>query len=99
MRFILNEPLPTPTPAAWWAWGYLVVFGGVLAYTAFIIAVRNLPTRIVMTYSYVNPLVALALGWIVLKEEVTVWTLIGAGLIVLSVFGIYKTKSGSAPVD
>lgn len=93
MRFALNEPLPRPTPAAWAAWVYLVVFGGVLAYTAFIIAVRNLPTRIVMTYSYVNPLVALFLGWIVLREEITVWTLVGAGLIVLSVFGIYKTKS------
>jgi len=95
MRFALNEPLPRPTPAAWAAWAYLVVFGGVLAYTAFIIAVRNLPTRIVMTYSYVNPLVALFLGWIVLREEITVWTLVGAGLIVLSVLGIYKTKSAN----
>ena len=95
MRFILNEPLPAPTPAAWGAWLYLVVFGGILAYTAFIIAVRNLPTRIVMTYSYVNPLVALFLGWMVLKEEITSWTIIGAGLILLSVFGIYKTKTAA----
>jgi drug/metabolite transporter (DMT)-like permease len=93
MRMMLNEPPPTPTPAAWGALAYLIIFGSVFAFTAFIIAVKSLPMRIVMTYAYVNPLVALFLGWMILGERMTVWTFIGTILIVVSVFGIYRTKS------
>jgi drug/metabolite transporter (DMT)-like permease len=47
---------------------YLVVFGSIVAYSAYMYAIQKLPLPLVSTYSYVNPLVALALGWLVLSE-------------------------------
>ena len=68
---ITNEPAPTPTPEAWYAWVYLVLFGAVLAFTSYISALRMLPTKIVMTYAYVNPVLAVFLGWVILGEQIT----------------------------
>ena len=90
---LTGEPLPTPTVQAWMAWGYLVVFGAVLAYTAFVSALRQLPTSVVMTYPYVNPVVALILGALILQEEITVWTLAGSSLILLGVAGVFRSRS------
>jgi len=63
MSLLLQEPFPHPTPSAWLAWGYLVVFGSIMAYTSYIRALKLLPITITMTYSYVNPVLALLLGW------------------------------------
>jgi len=88
-----REPLPTPTPEAWGAWAYLVVFGSVIAFTSYMATLRALPYRIVMTYAYVNPVIAVFLGWLILQEEVTGWTLAGAGLVVAGVAGIFNNRS------
>lgn len=88
--FILREPIPTPTTEAWIAWFYLVTIGSILAFTSFILALKLLPISLVMTYAYVNPVLALTLGWLILKEPITLFTLIGAFLIILSVIGIYR---------
>jgi drug/metabolite transporter (DMT)-like permease len=74
----LGEIAPQPTIAAWVAWGYLVVFGSVLAFTSYIYALRFLPISIAMTYAYVNPVLALFLGWLLLGEPIGNWTLLGA---------------------
>jgi drug/metabolite transporter (DMT)-like permease len=87
-----GEPWPRPTPEAWWAWGYLVVFGSIIAFTSFVQALRLLPTRIVFTYAYVNPLIAVALGWLVLSEPITGWTIAGAILILLGVAGVFHDR-------
>ncbi|MFH1632658.1 MAG: EamA family transporter, partial [Chloroflexota bacterium] len=52
MVLLLREPLPAPTTEAWLAWGYLVIFGSLLAFTSFVRALQLLPTKIVMTYGY-----------------------------------------------
>lgn len=88
----LGEPLPHPTAVAWFAWVYLVIFGSVFAFTAYIFALRLLPINIAMTYAYVNPVLALFLGWLLLNEPVSFWTLLGALLVVVSVFGIFRVK-------
>ena len=75
-----------------WAWGYLVIFGSVIAFTSFVKALRLLPTGIVMTYAYVNPLVAVFLGWLILGEPVTIYTLAGMTLIVLGVMGVFRER-------
>ncbi|KAA3642976.1 MAG: EamA family transporter [Chloroflexi bacterium] len=93
---LTREPLPTPTAEAWLAWGYLVLFGAVLAYTAFVSALRQLPTSIVMTYPYVNPVVAVILGAIILQEEITIWTLAGSALILLGVAGVFRARARRA---
>jgi drug/metabolite transporter (DMT)-like permease len=87
-----REPLPDPTPQAWTAWGYLVVFGSLLAYTSFIYALRLLPTTVVMTYAYVNPVIAVLLGWLILSEPITGYTLAAMVLIVAGVYGVFRDK-------
>jgi drug/metabolite transporter (DMT)-like permease len=56
---LCQEPIPHPSAQAWLAWGYLIVFGSLIAYTSFLVALRTLPISVVMTYGYVNPLLAL----------------------------------------
>jgi drug/metabolite transporter (DMT)-like permease len=87
-----NEPLPKPIPQAWLAWGYLVVVGSLIAFTAYVRAVQLLPTSVVMTYPYVNPVIAVGLGWGILGEEVTGWTLSGAVLVLLGVAGVFQER-------
>lgn len=93
LALLVKEPRPTPTPEAWLAWGYLVVIGGVLAFTSFVVALRLLPTSVVMTYAYVNPVIAVALGWLLLNEQVTVWTIGGSALVLLGVAGVFRNRS------
>jgi drug/metabolite transporter (DMT)-like permease len=52
---LVQEPLPRPTPEAWLSLGYLIIFGSLIAFTSFVSALQLLPTRIVTTYAYVNP--------------------------------------------
>jgi drug/metabolite transporter (DMT)-like permease len=92
LMYLNSEPLPHPRPEAWWAWGYLVVFGSVLAFTSFVMALRLLPTGIVFTYGYVNPLIAVVLGWLILQEPITGWTIAGAALILLGVAGVFRDR-------
>ena len=71
---------------------YLMIFGSVVAFTAYIYAMRSLRTTTLSLYSYVNPVVAVILGWIVLNERLT-WVSITAMAIILA--GVALTQSGS----
>ncbi len=91
----VGEPDPHPTPDAFWAWLYLVVVGGA-AFYSFVRAVQLLPTRVVMTYAYVNPVGAAILGAIVLDERIT-WSTVAGGLLVLAgVAGVFRERYGKA---
>jgi drug/metabolite transporter (DMT)-like permease len=90
--FVAGEPRPTPKPEAWVALGYLIVFGSLLAFTAYVTALKVLPTKVVMTYSYVNPVIAVLLGWLFLREPITGWTLIGAAFVLLGVAGVFRER-------
>jgi drug/metabolite transporter (DMT)-like permease len=92
MSLATREPLPTPTGEAWLAWGYLVLFGSVIAFTSYMNTLRRLPYRVVMTYAYANPVIAVFLGWLLLHEQVTAWTLAGALLVVAGVAGIFQNR-------
>jgi drug/metabolite transporter (DMT)-like permease len=89
---LVAEPWPAPTPQAWGAWAYLVIFGSVLAFTCFIHALKVLPTTLVMTYTYVNPVIAVVLGWLLLAEPLTGSTFLGTVLIVTGVWGVFREK-------
>ncbi|HXK12759.1 MAG TPA: EamA family transporter [Vicinamibacteria bacterium] len=70
------------------AWGgllYLVVFGSLVGFTAFAYCLNELPATTVGTYAYVNPVVAVILGALVLAEPLTAGLVAGGLLIVLSV--------------
>lgn len=71
--------------AAWLGWGYLVVFGSLVAFTAYSWLLKHAPPARVATYAYVNPVVAVLLGWAMLGEKLTPQMLVGAAVIVGSV--------------
>ncbi len=78
----------TPTSApldAWLAWAYLVTFGSVVAFTAYVWVLSAAPISLVATYAYVNPVVAVFLGWLVLSEPVTLPIIGGGAVVVLGV--------------
>ena len=87
-----GEAAPHPTPAAWGAWAYLIAFGSLLAFTSYVYALRLLPTSIVMTHTYVNPVIAVLLGWLILDERVTPTMVGGMALIVVGVFGVFHDR-------
>ncbi len=91
VALILGEPLPHPSTQAWLAWGYLVVFGSIIAFTSYVQALRLLPARIAITYSYVNPILAVILGWLALREVITLWTVAGALLVLIGVAGVFRS--------
>jgi drug/metabolite transporter (DMT)-like permease len=67
---------------SWLALGYLIVAGSIIAFSAYGIAVRALPTPAVATYAYVNPVIAVLLGTLILSERLTPFMFAGGALIV-----------------
>jgi drug/metabolite transporter (DMT)-like permease len=86
------EPTPTPTIGAWWSLGYLVVVGSVVGFASYIYALRLLPASLVMTHAYVNPVVAVVLGWAWLGEPFTGWTWLGSALVLLGVYQVFRAR-------
>jgi drug/metabolite transporter (DMT)-like permease len=70
---------------SWLGLAYLVVAGSLVAYTAYMWLLRAAPTSLVGTYAYVNPVVAVLLGTVVLGEPLTWRTFVGGGIILTSV--------------
>jgi drug/metabolite transporter (DMT)-like permease len=87
-----GEPRPAPTAGAWAAWAYMTLFGSVIAFTSYVNVLRRLPIRIAMTYAYANPVIAVFLGWLVLRESVTGWTLAGAALVLAGIAGVFNNR-------
>ena len=71
---------------------YLVVCGSWIGYTAYIWLLQHVPTSKVSTYAYVNPVVALFLGWLVLHERIDRYILMGSAIIVASVVLVTSAK-------
>jgi drug/metabolite transporter (DMT)-like permease len=71
--------------SGWIALAYLVVFGSLLAYTAYSYLLANAPISLVGTYAYVNPAVAVFLGWLILSESLTWQILFGGAVIIVGV--------------
>jgi len=79
------------------ALGYLALFGSILAFTAYVWLLQHAPISQVSTYAYVNPVVAVALGALVLAEQITVVTLLGGAIIVIAVAVVIRAESRSSP--
>lgn len=92
---LIGERWTNPSGAGWGALLYLIVAGSLVAYTSFVLAVRLLPLSIVTTYAYVNPVVALILGWLMLREPITGWTVAGSALILLGVGLVFRSRAAS----
>ena len=82
---VINELLPRSFDEVTWestlALTYLVVAGSALAYTAYVWLLENAAVSLVATYAYVNPIVAVVLGWAVLSEEIASNVAVGAAII------------------
>ncbi|HEY1656933.1 MAG TPA: EamA family transporter [Candidatus Sulfotelmatobacter sp.] len=71
---------------------YLIVCGSWIGYTAYIWLLAHVPTSKVSTYAYVNPVVAVFLGWFILNEKVDRFILLGSAIVVLSVILVTSAK-------
>jgi drug/metabolite transporter (DMT)-like permease len=71
---------------------YLIVFGSLLAFTAFVWLLAHMPATRVASHAYVNPIVAVALGYFLAGEPVTMRTLGGTALVLISVFLILRKR-------
>ncbi|MEO5709196.1 MAG: EamA family transporter [Nocardioidaceae bacterium] len=81
----------------WSALGYLVVFGSVIAFTAYVWLLSNAPISLVSTYAYVNPVVAVFLGWLVLDEPITPAVVVGGGIVIASVAVVIRAERPRRP--
>ena len=91
-----------PADATWTLRGvaailYLVVCGSWIGYTAYIWLLQHVPTSKVSTYAYVNPVVAVFLGWLVLHERIDRYIVMGSAIIVASVVLVTSAKVSRRP--
>jgi drug/metabolite transporter (DMT)-like permease len=77
---------------SWLALGYLVVFGSLVAFTAYVWLLQNAPISLVATYAYVNPVVAVILGAALLAEPVTAAIIVGGAIVVAGVGVVVSTE-------
>ncbi|MGE5458841.1 MAG: DMT family transporter [Methanobacterium sp.] len=90
LAVLSGQHWPQATSSAWMGLAYLVIFGSVFAFTSYIKALKLLPINITMTYAYVNPILALILGWLLLHESLGIWTLIGALMVIFGIVGVFR---------
>lgn len=71
---------------SWMALSYLIVFGSLVAYSAYVFVIGKLPPTQVSVYAYINPIVAVVLGWLLLSEKMNVNMIIGT---LITLGGVY----------
>src|SRR3984885_1389418 len=82
---------------AWLSLLYLIIFGSIIAFTAYVWLIHHESPTKVSTYAYVNPVVAVLLGYFLANEPLGLRTILGSALILLSVIVITTTPKPSAP--
>ncbi len=93
---LLSSFTEDPAQANWngdsiFALFYLIIFGSAIAYGAYSYVLTRLPTPIVSLYAYINPVVAVILGWLILDEKLNTAIMIGCLIIVA---GVYIVNTG-----
>lgn len=86
MSLLFREHWALPQSApVWWAWAYLVVFGSLIAFSAYRILVERVSPTLASTYAYVNPPVALLVGWLLGNERFSLNVLVGLPIVLVAV--------------
>ncbi|SDH99201.1 Uncharacterized membrane protein [Sinosporangium album] len=80
------------SPASWTAMAYLIAVGSLLGYTSYVWLLKNAPISLVATYAYVNPIVAVILGMLILDERLTPEMIAGGLVILLGVVLVVSTE-------
>ncbi len=94
--FITKQEVPLAS-ISWQGWGlllYLIAVGSIFCFICYIIALRTLPISLVTIYVYINPMVALLLGVLLLNEHISITIILGAAI---TLGGIYLVKRYSRP--
>ena len=87
----------SPSTASIAGWIYLVIFGSIIGYTAFVWLLANASLGLVATYAYVNPVVAITLGVLFRGEHVTWRLLVGAAIVVVAVATVVRQEPRRLP--
>ena len=87
----------TISGAAWGAFAYLVIVGSLVGFSTFVWLMKHCPPAQVATYAYVNPVVAVILGYLILDEPVTSRTLVASAIIIAAVVLITLEKNAPPP--
>ena len=93
--FLFNEEILLPnlwTNEVQLAMIFLIIFGSIVAFTAFNYLLKKVSTEKVATSAYINPIIALFLGWLVLGEQLTTQSIIAAGILLTGVYFITSRK-------
>ena len=88
--FIIGEPsqfhLSLVTLKSIFGLLYLIIFGSVIAFSAYIWLLGNTSATRISTHTYVNPIIAVFLGWLIANEQITIALIIAAAIIIISVY-------------
>jgi drug/metabolite transporter (DMT)-like permease len=91
--------LPAVTARSWWSLVYLITFGSIITFTAYTWLLDHVSPTLVSTHTYVNPVIAVFVGWLWAGEVVS-WTVVGAGLLtLLAVFLISRGTRKSPQLE
>ena len=89
--------LPTISGPSWGAFAYLVIVGSLVGFSTFVWLMKKCPPAQVSTFAYVNPVVAVILGWLILGEPITSRTLVATVIVIAAVVIITLEKNKPAP--
>ncbi|MFC7357206.1 EamA family transporter [Jejudonia soesokkakensis] len=95
---LFGEQWIAPTewsPTVIWAIIGLILFGSIAAFTSFNYLLKQVSTEKVATSAYINPIIAVLLGWLVLNENLSLQSIIAAGILLLGVYFINSAKRES----
>jgi drug/metabolite transporter (DMT)-like permease len=92
LGFALGEPsrldVSNITLSSLAGWAYLTFAGTVVGFAAYVWLLKQVSSTLVSTYTFVNPIIAVLLGWLVLGEQPSGWMIAGAALVIASVAGV-----------
>lgn len=95
----VSIPLSEIPANSWWSIAYLVIFGSILTFIAFIYALQKLPTELSSVYAYVNPIVAVILGAFIFDEPLTSAIIFGGSITLIGLYlinyAMYKKKNNN----
>lgn len=84
-------PISDIPAISWFAIFYLVIFGSVIGFICYLYALQHLPTEQTSIYAYINPIVALFLGWIFLGEALNITIFLGCAITLIGIFLVNRS--------
>jgi drug/metabolite transporter (DMT)-like permease len=93
------KPIGEIPLTSWLAIIYLVVFGSIISFAAYLFALQNLPTEQASIYAYVNPIVAVLCGWILFGEHIGIFLTLGGIITLAGVYLVNKAFKALPPVE